>query len=268
MPPTLFDARQITRTSAARTVLRSRQINADAGSQVGGAGAGRFVGPAVSLMTVWAVIEHVPYDGQGNVRQALSRAGLRSVTLRPLLDDELPSVTDLSGLIVLGAPTGSADDDLPEQLPRERCLIADAVRHRLPVLGVCFGAQLVAVALGGQLIKDDPGELGMGTVSLTPAGQADPVLPSDESVFDAMHWHRHSYTLPPGAVRLATSGRAVEQAFRYNENVYGLQFHVEINRELAGVIAEQLPEGALEPAAVIRASQCGIGILDRFLALR
>ena len=69
--------------------------------------------PGGSLMTVWAVIEHVSYDGQGNVRQALSRAGLRSVTLRPLLGDELPSVTDLSGLIVLGAPTGSADDSAP-----------------------------------------------------------------------------------------------------------------------------------------------------------
>jgi GMP synthase (glutamine-hydrolysing) len=224
--------------------------------------------PGGSLMTVWAVIEHVSYDGQGNVRQALSRAGLRSVTLRPFLGDELPSVTDLSGLIVLGAPTGSADDELPEQLPRERCLIADAVRHGLPVLGVCFGAQLVAVALGGRTIKDGPAELGMGTVSLTPAGQADPVLRSDNSVFDALHWHRHSYTLPPRAVRLATSGRGVEQAFRYNENVYGLQFHVEINSELAGVIAEQLPEGALEPGAVIRASRWGSGMLDRFLALR
>lgn len=228
-------------------------------------------------MTVWAVIEHVAYDGQGNVSQALSRAGLRSVTLRPLLDDELPCVTDLSGLIVLGAPTGSADDDLPKQLARERCLIADAVRHRLiadavrhrlPVLGVCFGAQLVVVALGGRVIKDCPAELGMGTVSLTPAGQADPVLRSDNSVFDALHWHRHSYTLPPGAVRLATSGRGVEQALRYNGNIYGLQFHVEINDELAGVIAEQLPDGALEPAAIIRASRWGSGILDRFLALR
>ena len=227
-----------------------------------------FVGPAVSLMTVWAVIEHVSYDGQGNVSHALSRAGLRSVTFRPLLDDELPSVADLSGLIVLGAPTGSADDDLSEQLPRERCLIADTVRHRLPVLGVCFGAQLVAVALGGRVIKDGPAELGMGTVTLTPAGQSDPVVRSDNSVFDALHWHRHSYTLPPGAVRLATSGRAVEQAFRYNENVYGLQFHVEINGQLARVIAEQLPDGSLEPTAVIRASRWGSEILDRFLALR
>jgi len=123
---------------------------------------------------MWGVIEHVSYDGQGNVSPALSRAGLRSVTFRPFLDDELPSVGDLSGLIVLGAPTGSADDDLPGFLLRERYLIVGAVQRGLPVLGVCFGAQLVAVALGGRVIKDGPAELGMGTSRLTPAGQIDP----------------------------------------------------------------------------------------------
>lgn len=225
------------------------------------------VGPAVSLLTVWGVIEHVSYDGQGNLSRALSRAGLRSVTLRPFLGDELPSVTDLSGLVLLGAPTGSADDDLPEHLPHERCLIADAVQRGLPVLGVCFGAQLVAVALGGGVIKNGPAELGMGTARLTPAGQLDPVLGADDHVFDVLHWHRHSYTLPPGAVRLAISGRRVEQAFRWHENVYGLQFHVEINVQLAGTIAEQLPGGALETATVSRASAWGSGVLDRFLAL-
>jgi GMP synthase (glutamine-hydrolysing) len=216
---------------------------------------------------MWGVIEHVTYDGQGNISPALTRAGLRSVTFRPFLDDELPSVGDLSGLIVLGAPAGSADGDHPGYLLRERHLIVDAVEHRLPVLGVCFGAQLVAVALGGRVIKDGPAELGMGTARLTPAGQIDPVLGSGDDVFDVLHWHRHSYTLPPGAIRLATSGRGVEQAFRYNENVYALQFHVEINDQLASVIADQLPDGVLEPATVIRASRWGSGVLDRFLAL-
>jgi GMP synthase (glutamine-hydrolysing) len=216
---------------------------------------------------MWGVIEHVSYDGQGNVSRALSRAGLQSVTFRPFMDDELPSVGDLSGLIVLGAPTGSADDDIPGFLPRERYLIVGAMQRRLPVLGVCFGAQLVAVALGGRVIKDGPAELGMGTARLTPAGQIDPVLGSGDDVFDVLHWHRHSYTLPPGAVRLATSGRGVEQAFRYNENVYAVQFHVEINDQLAAVIADQLPDGVLEPAALVRASRWGSGVLDRFLAL-
>ncbi len=69
-------------------------------------------------------------------------------------------------------------------------------------------------------------------------------------------------------MRLAASHRCSEQAFRVADNVYGLQFHVEINSDLAGRIADEMPEGALEPAAVGRASAWGNTVLDRFLALR
>ena len=132
------------------------------------------------------------------------------------------------------------------------------------------GAQLraSAVALGGRVVKDGVPEVGMGAVTLTAAGRADPVLGTDTDAPDVLHWHRHSYTLPPGAVRLATSDRCPEQAFRVADNVYGLQFHVEINSEVAGSIADEMPDGALESAAVACASAWGDTVLDRFLALQ
>jgi GMP synthase (glutamine-hydrolysing) len=216
---------------------------------------------------MWAVVQHVSYDGRGNVAPALRRARLQSINLRPFRGDLLPRAEDFSGLIVLGAPSGSADDETTKHLAAERQLIGDAVSLGLPVLGVCFGAQLLAVALGGRLVKDGVPEVGMGPAALTAAGRADPVLGSDTEALEVLHWHRHSYTLPPGAVRLATSHRCPEQAFRVADNVYGLQFHVEINSDLAGCIAGEMPDGALESAAVTRASAWGNTVLDRFLAL-
>jgi GMP synthase-like glutamine amidotransferase len=68
-------------------------------------------------------------------------------------------------------------------------------------------------------------------------------------------------------VRLATSGESVEQAFRVGERAYGLQFHVEINAQLASVIADQMPPGSLPADAVSEAASWGEGVLDRFLAL-
>ena len=225
-------------------------------------------GAPARLSMMWAVIQHVSYEGQGNIAPALRRARLRSVDLRPFRGDLLPRAADLSGLIVLGAPSGSADDETTKHLATERQLISDAVGLGLPVLGVCFGAQLLAVALGGRIVKDGVPEVGMGTATLTAAGRADPVLGFDTEALEVLHWHRHSYTLPPGAVRLATSHRCAEQAFRVADNVYGLQFHVEINSELAGRVADEMPDGALEPAAVARASALGDTVLDRFLALQ
>jgi GMP synthase (glutamine-hydrolysing) len=215
---------------------------------------------------VWAVIQHVDYDGEGAVGQALRRAEYPWGSVRPFRADPVPRAADLSGLIVLGAPEGSADDHACAHLVAERRLIADAVGLGLPVLGVCFGAQLLAVALGGRVISDGLPEVGMGTAALTAAGRADRVLGSATPDLTVLHWHRHSCTLPRGAVRLATSSSGIVQAFRVNDNVYGLQFHVEINAELARVIADQMPEGALAPDAVARASAWGNAVLDRFLA--
>jgi GMP synthase (glutamine-hydrolysing) len=218
---------------------------------------------------MWAIVQHVSYDGEGNIGHALRRAGRPWVDVRPFRGDRLPKAADLSGLVVLGARSGSADDQAAEHLVAERQLIAEAVGLGVPTLGVCFGAQLLAVALGGAVIADGVLEVGMGSAMLTDAGRADPVFgTSPEPDLTVLHWHRQSYTLPPGAVRLATSGAGIEQAFRVNDNVYGVQFHVEINRDLAEAIADQMPEGALEPDAVARASSWGDVVLDRFLALQ
>jgi GMP synthase (glutamine-hydrolysing) len=215
---------------------------------------------------MWAIVQHVSYDGEGNIGHALRRAGKPWVNVRPFAGDPVPDAADLSGLVVLGAPGGSADDQGSEHLVAERRLIVEAVGLGLPVLGVCFGAQLLAVALGGGVVTDGALEVGMGSAALTDAGRSDPVLGSRDRELTVLHWHRHTYLPPPGAVRLATSGAGTEQAFRVHDKVYGLQFHVEINHDVAAVIADQMPAGALEPAAVARASTWGDLVLDRFLA--
>jgi GMP synthase (glutamine-hydrolysing) len=216
---------------------------------------------------MWAIVQHVSYDGEGNVGHALRRAGQAWTNVRPFRGDPLPDASDLSGLVVLGAPGGCADDRASEHLVAERQLIAEAVGLGMPVLGVCFGAQLLAVALGGGVVTDGVLEVGIGSAALTDAGRADPVVGSSQSELTVLHWHRDSYVLPPGAVRLATSGARTEQAFRVNDNAYGLQFHVEINRDVAAVIADQMPDGALPTDAVARASSWGNRVLDRFVAL-
>jgi GMP synthase-like glutamine amidotransferase len=127
---------------------------------------------------LWAVIQHVDYDSEGAIGNALRRAEGPWVSVRPFRGDPVPRTADLSGLISLGAPDGSADDRGCAHLMTERRLIADAVGLGLPVLGVCFGAQLLAVALGGRVISDGVPEVGMGAAALTDAGRADRVLGS------------------------------------------------------------------------------------------
>jgi GMP synthase-like glutamine amidotransferase len=216
---------------------------------------------------VWAVIEHADYESAGAVPAALEAAGCRWSSVRRSLGQELPDHRGLDGLIVLGGPGASADDDSVAQLVEERTLIADAVRADLPVLGICLGAQLLAVALGGAVMAAPAPEIGMRTVRLTDAGAADPVLGPLGSPLSVLQWHHETFSLPPGGVGLASSDACTNQAFRWADRVYGLQFHVEIDPALAERIQPELEPVHLDAEALNQASRTGRSVLDRFLRL-
>jgi GMP synthase (glutamine-hydrolysing) len=216
---------------------------------------------------VWAVIEHAEHESAGAVPAALEAAGCRWSSVRRSVGQELPDLRGLDGLIVLGGPGASADDDSVAHLVEERTLIADAVRADLPVLGICLGAQLLAVALGGSVVAAPAPELGMSTARLTAAGRADAVLGPLRSPFPVLQWHHETFSLPRGAVALATSDACTNQAFRWGDRVYGLQFHAEIDPALAERIRPELEPVHLNDEAVSNASQTGRSLLDRFVRL-
>ena len=216
---------------------------------------------------MWVVIEHVEYQTVGSLPAALETAGCEWESVRRFLGQELPDLRGLDGLIVLGGPGASADDDSVAHLVEERTLIADALAAGLPVLGICLGAQLLAVALGGSVMAATAPEVGMSTVRLTDAGAADPVLGPLRSPFVVMQWHRECFSLPQGAVRLAGSDACANQAFRWAARAYGLQFHAEIDPPLAERIQPHLGPVRLGAGAVVAATQAGRSVLDRFLRL-
>ena len=154
---------------------------------------------------------------------AAAAMGVEPVHIRPYLGEPLPDAEDLTGLVVLGGPEGAADDEAPEHLVRERDLLRSAVDMGLPVLGICFGAQLLAVALGGAVTRDTEPEVGIDVVRLTHEGRHDAVLGSLLREFPMLQWHYHSYSPPAGAGRLASSDACSEQAFRIGERAYGLK---------------------------------------------
>lgn len=190
----------------------------------------------------WVAIQHVPYEGPGLIAAVAAQRGVKLDVCRVYGGDPLPAADELGGLVVMGGPMGVGDAAEHPHLLRERELIAAAAGAGLPVLGVCLGAQLLADALGARVHRGEHAEIGPGSVTLTPAGQADPVLAAAGSDrLPVVHWHQDSFELPAGAAWLARSELYPHQAFRVGERAYGLQFHVEVDRELARSWSELLP---------------------------
>ncbi|HEX3707604.1 MAG TPA: type 1 glutamine amidotransferase [Mycobacteriales bacterium] len=186
-------------------------------------------------MAVALVVQHVPIEDPGRFSQWLPARGVDLRTIHPYAGDVVPSRLDADALIVMGGGMGAYDDEAAPWLPAVRDLLAAAARDAVPTLGVCLGAQLLAVATGGRVGRGVNGpEIGLGEVAVN---APDRLL--DAGSLPVVQWHYDTVTeLPPGATLLASSEAYPVQAFRVGPSAWGLQFHIEATPELVGKWAE------------------------------
>ncbi len=184
------------------------------------------------------VFRHVPYEHLGLIAPALEAAGLEYEYVDLPRDANRPLELETArGLIFMGGPM-SVNDDL-DYVRREIEVIRQAARRGLPMLGVCLGSQLIAKALGARVYRNTVKEIGWFPVRWTEAAAEDALLAGLPNPATVFHWHGETFDLPEGAAWLASSDACRHQAFRCGENIYGLQFHLEVT---PGMIAGWLQE--------------------------
>ena len=161
-----------------------------------------------------AIVENTRVTHHGQVGVALHEAAALVDIWRPWSGQPLPASPDADALVVFGGEQSALDDHTHPYLPELARLMAAYTALDRPVLGICLGSQLLARAYGGDNHLGIAPEFGWVDVSLTEAGRADPVLSQVPPTFPIFQWHSDTFTLPPGAVHLAQSRAAQNQAFR------------------------------------------------------
>jgi len=157
-------------------------------------------------------------------------AGGAQVALHDARDGGAPPAQgQLAGVVITGSHSM-----VSEREPWSEALVPwlqEAVQAGLPVLGICYGHQLLAHALGGEVANHPDGvEIGTVTVQRQAASADDPLLGGLPEQFDAqaVHWQSVG-RLPPGAVPLARSAHEAHHAFRVGPCAWGVQFHPEFS---------------------------------------
>lgn len=178
------------------------------------------------------VLRHVPHETLGTLSDRFTEVGLEYRYVD--LFGPLPAAPDLDvpGLVVLGGPMNVDETDKYPHLAAEVDWIRAALERELPILGICLGSQLLAKALGARVYANGVKEIGWYDLELTPAAASDPLFAGCRSPLKVFQWHGDTFDLPPGAVHLAESPACRHQAYRFGACAWGLQFHIEVTRDM------------------------------------
>lgn len=188
---------------------------------------------------------------------------------------DFPPLEQVAGLLLTGSHSMVTEHlNWSERAAR---WTKSAVEAGIPTLGVCYGHQLLAHAFGGEVGNNPSGtQEGTTTIQLTPEGRADPLLGGlGVEQFEAQVSHAQSaLALPPGAVRLAFDDWDANQAFRIGERAWGVQFHPEMDADIARTYiraeqAELLAQGQSpqQILAGVRETPLAAGMLRRFAGI-
>ncbi len=179
------------------------------------------------------VFQHVAHEILGTLDPLIRDSGCRIRYVNFGRENyEIPDLKNYDGLIILGGHMNVDQVDEYPYLKPELETIKEAISLDIPILGICLGSQLLAKALGAKITKNQCKEIGWYDVMATDEGRADPLFSKFKKVEKLFQWHGDTFSIPDGAVKLATSVNCDNQAFRYGNKIYGLQFHLEVDEPM------------------------------------
>lgn len=179
-------------------------------------------------------LQHIWDDPPGYLEEILRAHDIACETV-DVQSTPVPDPAPYQAIVLMGGPQHLYADEGLTYLEAEKAMLRQAVAADIPTLGICLGGQLLASALGAEVRRHHLDEVGFFEIPLTEAGRQDPLFAGLPGRQLAFHWHSDVFDLPQGAVLLASNEKAPNQAFRYGRHAYGLQFHIELNDELAGL---------------------------------
>jgi GMP synthase-like glutamine amidotransferase len=174
------------------------------------------------------ILRHVPFEEEGAIGDWADTRGFSRTWTDFSAGGDLPDLSAFDWLVVMGGPMSVHDELQFPWLRQEKRFLGEAIRQGKTVVGICLGAQLLAEVLGGEVTRSPQKEIGWFPVELTREGRECAVSAQLPQTFPAFHWHGETFSVPPGAVPLASSRGCPHQGFLFQERVLGLQFHLEV----------------------------------------
>lgn len=199
--------------------------------------------------------KHFDFDDEDAFRTWANRNGHHLMMREPSLGVDADWMNGLDLLIICGGPMSVYEEERYPWLVQEKQFVKQAIQLGKKVLGICFGAQMIAELLGSPVYRNEYKEIGWHPVNRT-SGQH-PWLSGLDEAFLSFQWHGDTFELPKDTRLLAYSAACKVQAFAYLDHVLALQFHLEttpacMESMFANWSAELVPAPYIQSAEQIR----------------
>lgn len=184
------------------------------------------------------ILKNVFSEGPGTIEDYLRAEAIPYSVIELSTGETVPDFDSFTHLVIMGGPMAVYEMHRYSFLINEALLIDRTIKANKHVLGLCLGAQMLAHVLGARVYPGQQKEIGWYDAALTADGMSDALLSAlrvpGKNAARVFQWHGDTFDLPRGTVRLASSDLYPNQAFRYSDRVYALQFHIEVTPAIVG----------------------------------
>jgi len=186
------------------------------------------------------ILKNTGAEGPGTIGDFLRENNIPYEVIE-LANETIPDTKKFDTLVIMGGPMSVNESNIYPYIIKEEQLVREFIKKGKKVLGICLGAQIMAKALGANIYKGPEPEIGWYDIELTDAGIRDALIKKLAihpkagdfwKKFKVFHWHGETFDIPQGAFKLAKSDLYPNQAFRYGDNAYAFQFHIEATKEM------------------------------------
>jgi len=179
------------------------------------------------------IIKNVESEGAGTLESFFKEKDFVTVVLEPAKGAIFPkNARDYKAVLIMGGPMNVYEESRYPFLKEEDLFIKGILKDKIPFLGICLEAQLLAKALAAKVVKSPLKEVGWYDITLTKEGKNDLLFKDIPEKLNVFQWHGDMFEIPKKGVLLASSAPGINQAFKYGENAYGFQFHIEVTPKM------------------------------------
>ena len=207
------------------------------------------------------VLQHINIEDPGYIKDLMIKDGVNITTIELDEGEKIPNnLNSFDGMLCMGGPMDTwMENDYPWLIEEKKKIKEFVVELNKPYLGFCLGCQLLGEVIGGKVVKTNNPEIGMLDVNFLDEKKKDILFADFPEKITSLQWH--SYEVQEleknkDVTLIASSKETKYQIFRYKNNAYGIQFHIEIKDttvndwgcvpEYKSALENQLGQGALE----------------------